>query len=91
MSGNRQGRTAKTKRKEKARIAKVKNQRAKEKPERRQTAIFLMLISLLVVSGPIIVVVVSHQTGVQVHPPKAWLLLGLLLPVNVWAIYDWLK
>jgi len=91
MSGKRQGRISRTNRKEEARIAKVKIQRAKEKPQRRQLAIYLMLISLLVVGGPIIVVVVSHQTGGHAHLPIAWLSLGLLLPVNIWAIYDWLK
>jgi hypothetical protein len=92
MSRKRRSRAAKAKRKEAARIDKIEKERAKEKPQRRQTAICFILMSLLFIGLPLIVVVASHETGGHIHLPIVWIAFdALLLPATVWVIYDWLK
>ncbi|MDQ8195265.1 hypothetical protein QEH59_12570 [Coraliomargarita sp. SDUM461004] len=92
MSRKRRSRAAKAKRKEEARIAKIKNQRVKEKPQRRQTAICFILISLLFIGLPLIVVVASQKSGGHIQLPVVWLVFdALFLSATLWVIYDWLK
>lgn len=92
MSPIRRSPAAKAKRKEEARIAKIKNQRVKEKPQRRQTAICFILISLLFMGLPLIVVVASQKSGGHIQLPIACLAFdALFLPATLWAVYDWLK
>lgn len=92
MSRKRLSRAVKAKRKEAARIDKIEKERAKEKPQRRQTAICFILMSLIFVGLPLIVVVASHETGGHIHLPIVWIAFDvLLLSATLWAIYDWLK
>jgi len=92
MSRKRRSRAAKAKRKEEARIAKIAKERAKEKPQRRRTAICFILLSLFFIGLPLIVIVASHQPGGHIHLPLVWIVLDvLLLSATLWAIYDWLK
>tara|TARA_R100000027_G_scaffold57552_3_gene47213 strand:+ start:401 stop:679 length:279 start_codon:yes stop_codon:yes gene_type:complete len=92
MSRKRRNQAVKAKRKEEARIAKIAKERAKEKPQRRRTAICFILLSLFLIGLPLIVIVASHQPGGHIHLPIVWIAFdALLLPATVWVIYDWLK
>jgi fatty acid desaturase len=92
MSRKRLSRAAKTKRNEAARIDKIEKERAKEKPQRRQTAICCLIVFLIFIGLELLVFVVSHQTGDHIRLPIAWLAFDtLLLPATLWVIYDWLK